>query len=103
MARKPFLSQQSHDTPPKFNSPQRQRYLYIDASFEEQVLSKVRGTANKVFCALAYSYFKVTYQFFDKAEARDLKYLARRFDCQKTLDWQEYHRDTRNNHRALIL
>ncbi|TQV77323.1 Tn3 family transposase [Aliikangiella marina] len=103
MARKPYLSQQSHDAPPKFNAPQRQRYLYIDTAFEEQVLSKVRGAANKVFCALAYSYFKVTYQFFEDAEAKDLKYLARRFDIQKTLNWQEYHRDTRNNHRAIIL
>ncbi len=103
MTRRLSLSQKSHDSPPEFNAPQRQRHLYIDLAFEEQVLSRVRGAANKAFCALAYSYFKITYQFFDKPNNRDLKYLARRFKCQKTLKWNDYQRDTRNNHQALIL
>lgn len=104
MARPPFLTQKFHDTPPKFNSVERQRHLYIDTAFEENVLSNVRGSANKAYISLAYCYFKVSSQFFDTAYAKDLQYLGRTFSAQlSNLSWDNYHRDTRNNHKELIL
>lgn len=104
MARPAFLTQKFHDTPPQFNSVERQRHLYIDTAFEEDVLSKVRGSANKAYISLAYCYFKVSSQFFDTVYSKDLHYLGRTFSLpQNNLNWDNYHRDTRNNHKELIL
>lgn len=104
MARPPFLTQKFHDAPPKFNAVERQRHLYLDEAFKDGVLSKVRGTANKVYISLAYCYFKVSSQFFDASYAKDLQYLARHFSVQHLdLNWEHYQRDTKNNHKELIL
>jgi len=104
MQRPAFLTEQFHDTPPEFTAVQRQRHLYIDTAFEESVLSKVRGKTNQVYIALAYCYFKVSYQFYDTAFKKDLQYLGRKFQVDaESLDWKNYQRDTNNNHKQLIL
>lgn len=104
MSRPAFLTRQFHDTPPEFTAIQRQRHLYIDTAFEESVLSRVRGKTNKVYITLAYCYFKVSYQFYDSAFKKDLYYLGRKFQVNlESLDWNQYQRDTRNNHHQLIL
>ena len=64
----------------------------------------MRGSANKVYISLAYCYFKVSFQFFDTTYAKDLHYLARHFSAEHlNLNWEHYQRDTKNNHKELIL
>jgi len=104
MARPPFLTKQFHDIAPKFNAAERQHHLYIDAAFKEEVLSNVRGSANKIYISLAYCYFKVSFQFVDTIYAKDIQYLGKNFSSQyHNLNWGNYQRDSKNNHKTLIL
>ncbi len=104
MSRPTFLTQKFHDTPPKFNSAERQTNLYLDTAFEEEVLSTVRGSANKAYISLAYCYFKIHFQFFDRAFQKDLQYFAKRFSVkEEDFHWDDYHRNSKNSHQIKIL
>jgi len=103
MSRSRFISEKTHDTPPKFTAVQRKRHLYIDRAFEEEVLKNIRGKNNKVFCSLSYAYFKTSFQFFDKAFAKDLKSLSKKFGVTQVLDWSNYRADTKKRYQEQIL
>lgn len=96
-------SQYYHDTPPELSAINRKRLFYIDEPFKELVLSKVRTPKNKTFIVIMYGYFKKTSQFFNAVHQRDLNYVANQLGIVKELIWNEYKKDAKKEHQALIL
>ena len=97
-----ILSQQNidfHNNPPKFNAEQRKSYFYISNDITN-LISSIRGKANKVFFVVAYVYLKKTAQFYSKAYQRDIDYVCKalKFDIPQ-LNWDDYKKDTQRVHQ----
>lgn len=100
-----ILSQQSidfHNNPPKFNAEQRKKYFYISNDINN-LISSIRGKANKVFFVVTYVYLKETAQFYTKAYQRDINYVCKalNFDISQ-LNWEDYQKDTQRAHQYRI-
>jgi len=99
-----FLTKEYHDTPPQYDAKQRQKALYLDSAFKDTILKNTRGRSSKAFISLAYSYFRNSYQFYNEVSSPDLRYMERYFDIKPgSLDWKNYKKDARREHKALIL
>lgn len=95
--------QRMHNQPPAFSSEQRKSNFYLSIELQTILNNKVRGTANKVFFVVSFVYFRETGQFYNEANARDLKAACNRFGVERTLEWEEYKKGARDNHKAIIL
>ncbi len=92
-----------HNTPPVLDAASRKRAFYIDEPFKKIVLAKIRGKKNKALACLMYSYFRLTTQFFNSAHIKDLLYFSKQFGINEILNWGNYNKDAKREHKKLIL